>query len=129
MKRTEITCAACGKKVAITAGEGHISVVKCECGAETQVQGDPGPVLDLINTMLPQIVGVIKEVKGSGGKGPQSGLAEGVHTATRDMVVEVLKEDKELREALKAYVRASLEASLFQQEKGAEEPPEPPPRG
>ncbi len=118
MKPTEITCAGCGKKVPVTTGEGHTGIVKCECGTTTTVQGEPGPVLEEINRMLPKIVGIIKQFKNTGSRGPETGLGEGAHIATRDMVVEVLKEDEELRAALKDYVRSSLEASLFQREKG-----------
>ncbi len=134
MEPTEINCAGCGKKVPVTTGEGHTGIVKCDCGVTTTVQGEPGDRLDQINRMLPQFVALIKEFKATGLKGPDTGVREGIHIAARDMVVEILKEDEDLREAVKAYVRASLEGSMFEQEKGGEghgdeDPPEAPPRG
>ena len=58
--------------------------------------------------MLPQLVAVIKEFKSTGQKGPDTGMREGVHIAARDLVAEILKEDEELRNAMKDYLRSSL---------------------
>ncbi len=116
MKRIEITCAGCGKKVPVTTGEGHTGVVKCECGVETTVQGEPTPIMKDINRMLPHILGLVREVKDTSRRGVSSGLDDGIHIVTRDLVIELLEEEAELREALKVFVRTSLRNTIFGKE-------------
>ncbi len=128
MKRTEITCANCGKKVAITAGQGHVSVVKCECGAQIQIEGEPGLVLDQLNDLLVKVVPLIKEFTQAKRRGFQTGIDEGIHEVAREVAKELLANDPQLKEAMKAQIQQSLETGLLGPEEGDEEP-EPPPRG
>lgn len=128
MKSTEIICAGCGKRIPVTTGEGHTGIVKCECGAETTVQGEPGAVLDRLNDLLGKVAPLIKEFTQAKRKGFQTGIDEGIHEVAREVAKELLANDPEFKEAMKAQIRQSLEAGLFGPEEGDEDP-EPPPRG
>lgn len=124
MKRTDIKCGGCGKVIPVTTGEGHTGIAKCDCGATTYVQGEPGAVLEQLNELLGKVPAILKEFKQSRRKGFETGLDEALHEVSRELSIEILKEDKELREALKDHVRGSLEAGLgFTQDD-----PEPPAR-
>lgn len=111
-KRTEIKCAGCGKKIPVTAGEGHMGIAQCDCGATTYVQGEPGPVLEQLNELLSKAPALLQQFKDSRRKGFETGLDEALHDASRELTLEILREDPGLRERLKDVVRDALENGL-----------------
>jgi hypothetical protein len=112
MKKADIKCAGCGKVIPVTTGEGHTGIAKCDCGATTYVTGEPGAVLEQLNEVLGKIPAILKEFKQSRRKGFDTGLDDALHAVSMDLATEILKEDHELREALKGRVRESLESGL-----------------
>lgn len=112
MKKTDIKCAGCGKVISVTTGEGHTGIAKCDCGATTYVTGEPGAVLEQLNELLVKVPAILKEFKESRRKGFETGIDEALHVVSMELTREVLKEDQELREALKNHVRQALEGSL-----------------
>lgn len=124
-KKTEITCGGCGKKIPVTTGEGHTGIAKCDCGTTTSVKGEPGPVLEQLNQLVNQVPAVLEKFKASRRKGFETGIDEALHESSRELAAEILKEDPDLREALKRHVRGALEDGLLGKE---EEGPELPQR-
>lgn len=127
MKTVEITCIGCGKKHSIVSEDGHTGIWKCDCGATTTVKGDASAVLDQVAKMMKEAPALLREFKQARRKGFETGLDEGLHEVCKDMVIEIVKEDKELLESLKAYVRDCLNQALHPQ--GEDESDGPPPRG
>lgn len=111
-KRTDIKCAGCGKQIPVTTGEGHTGIAKCDCGATTYVQGDPGPILEQLNGLLTKVPALLQSFKDSRRKGFETGLDEALHDVSRELAVEILKEDQGLRERLKDAVRGALDDGL-----------------
>jgi hypothetical protein len=122
VKRVDIKCAGCGKVIPVTTGEGHTGIAKCDCGATTYVQGEPGAVLEQLNELLLKVPAILQQFKQSRRKGFETGLDDALHEVSRELSIEILKEDHELREALKERVRESLEAGLLEEEGGPETP-------
>lgn len=127
MKTVEITCIGCGKKHSIVSEDGHTGIVKCDCGATATVEGDASAVLDQVAKMMKEAPALLREFKQTRRKGFETGLDEGLHEVCKDMVIEIVKEDTELRESLKDYVRDCLHQALNPQ--GGSEPDGPAPRG
>jgi hypothetical protein len=123
MKKMNIKCPGCGNQVPVTTGEGHTGIVKCDCGATTYVQGEAGPILEQLNELLVKVPAILKEFKQSRRKGFDTGIDDGIHAISMELAMEILKEDQELREALKGHVRKSLEEGLgFTHDEGPEAP-------
>lgn len=116
MKKTEIACIGCGKMLPVTCGEGHTGIVKCDCGATTTIKGEPGPILEELNKLLAQIPAVLRQFKDSRRKGFETGIDDALHEASRELAIEILKEDQELRDALKENVREALEDGFRKEE-------------
>ena len=112
MKKADIKCGGCGKVISVTTGDGHTGIAKCDCGATTYVQGEPGAILEQLNEVLGKVPGILKEFKQSRRKGFETGIDDAIHAISMELAMEVLKEDQELRRALKDHVRGSLEAGL-----------------
>lgn len=111
-KRTEIKCAGCGKKIPVTTGEGHTGVAKCDCGATTYVQGEPGQILEQLNELLVKAPALLQQFKDSRRKGFETGLDQAIHDASHELAMEILREDPDIRGALRDLVRASLEEGI-----------------
>ena len=126
MKTVEITCIGCGKKLPVVSEEGHTGIVKCECGATTTVKGDAGAIFEQIAAIMEKAPAILREVKQTKRKGFETGIDEGLHEVARAMVMEIIKEDSEIREGLKEFVHGCLERSLHPEN---EEPEGPAPRG
>lgn len=128
MKKAEVTCIGCGKKLSIVSEEGHTGIVKCECGATTTVEGDvgsAGAIFEQISVLMEKAPALLKEFKAAKRLGFESGIDQGLHEVAKNMVLEIVKEDAGLRSALKEFVQGCLERSLHP---GNEEPEGPAPR-
>jgi hypothetical protein len=115
-KRTEIKCAGCGKKIPVTTGEGHTAIAKCDCGATTYVEGEPGPVLKELNELLTKVPALLQNFKDTRRKGFETGLDEALHDTSREIAFEILREDQSLRKRFKELVRGVLEDSIPERE-------------
>lgn len=122
MKKIDIKCAGCGKVIPVTTGEGHTGIAKCDCGATTYVQGEPGAVLEQLNELVAKVPALLRQFRDSRRKGFETGIDDALHEISHELATEILKEDQELRESLKEQVRAALEDGLL----GKEEDPEAP---
>ena len=130
-KKMDVTCSGCQKKFSVTGGTGHTTVVVCPCGAQTTLQGEPGPMMDQLNDLLAKASPIIKDITASKRKGFQTGLDEGVHAEACAVTRQLLLDDEELREAFKNEILESLRNNLLgpeEPEPKDEESPEPPPR-
>lgn len=126
MKKIEITCIGCGKKHDIVSEDGHTGIVKCDCGATSSLKGDASSIIGEIAPLLDKIPALLKEFKTAKRKGFESGIDDGLHEVAKAMVIEIVKENSEIREALKEFVNNCLERSLHPEN---EEPENPTPRG
>lgn len=112
MKTVEITCIGCGKKHSVISEEGHASSVKCDCGTTTSIKGDAGPIIEQIAILMEKAPALLKEFKQTRRRGFESGIDDGLHEVAKQMVIEIIKEDSEMRESLKEFVHGCLERSL-----------------
>lgn len=129
MKKMDFTCSGCGKKSSVTAGEGHTTVVQCPCGAQTTIQGEPGPAMDQLNALLEKASPLIKDLSASKRRGFQSGMDAGIHDEAYEVTRRLLGENDELKEAFLNETLGALRASLLREpEPEGEEGQEPPPR-
>lgn len=113
MKKTEVTCVGCGKKLLVTCGEGHTGIVKCECGATTTVQGEAGPILEQLNKLLEKVPAILTQLKESRRKGFETGMDDALHEVVMSLSRDILKEDPELRAALRDRIREALAAGIL----------------
>lgn len=113
MKKIEITCGGCGKVISVTTGEGHTGIAKCDCGATTYVKGDLGDIMEQVTRIMEKLPAILGELKQSKRKGFETGLDEALHQVAKDVSIELLQEDPELRAAIKEQVRAALESAFL----------------
>jgi len=123
MEKIDVTCIGCGKKHQVSAESGHMSAVKCECGATFQVKNDPSSFIKDLGPILDKIPGILGSVKQTRRQGVETGMDEAIHEVTKEIVQEVLKESPALREALKDYIREGLETMFAGDDEGGEEEP------
>lgn len=116
LKKIEVTCMGCGKKHDVVSEPGHASVVKCDCGASIQIKDDPSSFIKELGPILDKIPGILGTLKQSRRQGFETGIDAGLHEVARQMVLEIMKEDAEMREAMKESVKDCLDRALFPEE-------------
>lgn len=112
-ERTTVTCGGCGKEIQITTGPGHTSIAKCECGATTYIKNGSAEFIGELNKILGKVPAIFQSLKDTKRRGFETGLDEALHEASKSITMEIIHEDREIREALKAQVHQVLRASLF----------------
>jgi len=119
----KITCAGCGKQYDVTIdntgiGEKQTVIAKCSCGATTEISGllKPKPGKDTfgqINELLAKLPMIIQSIRETKMEGMDTGIGQAVSELSKEIALEVLEGDFELREALKEHVTTELRRYLL----------------
>ena len=125
-ENVEIVCIGCGKKYTATLGNIKITekqtvAAKCDCGTYTEISGTLGTKkgqewMQHLNEILAKAVPVIQEIRQAKMKGVDTGIGEALSELSKELALEILKENPELREALKDYVHDNLQRYLHPNE-------------
>ncbi len=114
----EIICYACGRKTSTAIPQGperHTVVHKCECGSTIQYQSagkDSKKVIEDINALLGKLPAILGQWKNSKRQSLETGVDAAVHDLTKEIALEILKEDPALRQKFKEFVKEGLETSI-----------------
>jgi len=119
----QITCAGCGKQYEFniddtTFDEKHMLIAKCACGATTQVESALKTERDKnmfgqINDILAMVPGIIRQIRESKMEGMDTGVGEAIAEVSKELAMEVLERDEELRDALREHVTEDLRRYLL----------------
>jgi hypothetical protein len=120
-KKVDVTCCACGKKAEFTVSdtsENQTVHFACGCGAVTELSGPmkgdkAADTLKLLNEVIGKAAPLIQQFRQSKMAGPDTGVGDGMAQVAKEITIELLNVDGELREALKDYVEQSLRMNLL----------------
>jgi len=129
-QKVNIVCGACGRDHVIETDfapdKNHTFTVLCTCGASTTAQGPvnadkPMDTFKIMNEVLSKLPPIIQEFRQSKLKGVDTGLGDALAEAGKEIALEVLQEDQELRGAIREYIIASLRNSFLGEGKAEED--------
>lgn len=131
--KIRVICPGCKKfhEPSLFTGPGpQVAIVKCECGCTIELQtsdgsgsgsgkGDPKEILKIIEGLMGKIPDILGEFRASKSEGPDTGICRALAKVSQEMAEEILREDEDLNEALRALVREDLEGFLKEDEPSA----------